>query len=165
MSKSKTYSSWKIAFYVLLGIMLAMMTGYASYKLFSVSNPSPQVVRHDIIITSKDSAKIVFDSLSVIRLENAIGLVEKKNDGRFEVLTWATVLIITLLAGFITINFIVSSTRVKEIVDEKVDEKIKGIQDKISEKYEEISALTLEAEKAKELLSELLQTSKPPKND
>jgi hypothetical protein len=56
------------------------------------------------------------DSLSNLKLESAISSVEKKNDGRFEVLTWSAVLVLTLLAAFAGLNYVASLAKIKEIV-------------------------------------------------
>ena len=82
-----------------------------------------EIVENDSVKATTIKAKL--DSLINLKLENDIKLVEEKNDGRFEVLTWSATLLITLLALFITINFIVSVSKVREIVDVELDKERK----------------------------------------
>jgi hypothetical protein len=84
-----------------------------------------------VVSTLRDSSivKARLDSLSNLKLESAIASVEKKNDGRFEVLTWSAVLILTLLAALAAFNFIASSLQVKEEVDIALEKRFVKMQE------------------------------------
>ena len=82
------------------------------------------------------------DTVAMLRLETAIAAVERKNDGRFEVLTWSAALLITLLVIFISVNFIISQAKVKELVEEAIDKKTGDIQ----KSAEQVADMVVDAE-------------------
>jgi uncharacterized membrane protein YjfL (UPF0719 family) len=148
-----TSNSWKTSFVGLVILVCSTFVGYATYRFLRATDRVETVVHHEI---SGSNCVVKMDSLNIMRLENLISNVAQKNDGRFEVLTWATVLIITFLAAFITINFIMTAARVKEIVDEKITEKTGDLNAQIQKKLEEVTGLTTEAEQIKNTLTNLM---------
>jgi NADH:ubiquinone oxidoreductase subunit 5 (subunit L)/multisubunit Na+/H+ antiporter MnhA subunit len=84
-------------------------------------------------VEQKDKKTIKIDSITILKLENAIAQVEKKNDGRFEVLTWSSTLILAILGILLAINFFVSEAKVKEIIDKKHEDIISNIEKQKSE--------------------------------
>jgi cytoskeletal protein RodZ len=157
MSYTTLQKNWR---YIALGLIIffcGFLIGFTYFKVVSGLEVVSQNIKHEIILKNPQNIdlKLKLDSLSNLRLENAIALVEKKNDGRFEVLTWSAVLVLTLLAAFITVNFIISSAKVREIVDIEIDKKNEEIRNKnedsmaiIESRMEEIDKLGDEAEKA-----------------
>ncbi len=110
---------------------------FLAFKVFYSGTDEFSVIKVELIKDSLNTEKVIkskLDSILTLKLQNDIQLVEKKNDGRFEVLTWSSVLVITLLLVFATINFIISSSKVKEVVDSEMDKKFDEIESK-AEKF------------------------------
>ena len=106
------------------------------------------IVKYEVtIVKSKDDKSIKLDSLQYLKLENAIQQVEKKNDGRFEVLTWSSAFVLTVIVLLLTVNFFVSSSKVKELVDEAIDEKTSKILKKANKTLADIEEQKIAIEK------------------
>ncbi len=156
--KNQSSMNWRIVSNLIIACFIGFIIGFVTFKVTTKIDSIPQGVKYEIIasnITDNTAIKAKLDSLNTIRLENLIALVEKKNDGRFEVLTWSAVLVLTLLAAFITINFIISSAKVKEIVDIEIDRKTEDLRTKardllaeLESKIQEFDNLSDEAEKS-----------------
>ena len=124
------------------------------------------IVKYEVtIVKSKDDKSIKLDSLQYLKLENAIQQVEKKNDGRFEVLTWSSVLVLTVIALLLTINFFVSESKVKELVDKAIDEKTNKIIASTQEVRKQIEENADEIEKIYAKLKELLNNYQSENNE
>lgn len=174
-------NNWKSISYFLITLLIGIFVGFAAFTVWDTSHQSSNIPQFEIIqdVASKGKTiKTRLDSLANIKLQYEIQLVEKKNDGRFEVLTWSSVLVLTLLLVFITVNFIISSAKVRELVDieiEKKTDEIKKKTDSLIEIYEakfkEISKLenelgtkTAEAEKVFEEMKKYNEASGKLKN-
>lgn len=135
MSKSdrKNQQNWQFICYLLISFLVGLTVSFIAYRVMYSSSGDIKEIKIEIVADSTHTEKRIkakLDSLLTIKLQNDIQLVEKKNDGRFEVLTWSSVLVITLLLVFITINFIVSSAKVREIVDTEMDKRTDDIKTK-----------------------------------
>lgn len=155
---NKKYSAYKIALYLAIALIFGFWIGFLYFKMLNTGNEDFRVLKIEIVqdnVIKSATVKAKLDSIVGLKLENDIKLVEEKNDGRFEVLTWSATLLITLLALFITVNFIVSISKVREIVDIELDKRtqeIKQISEKLKENYEaktkEMDGITDETQKA-----------------
>jgi uncharacterized membrane-anchored protein YhcB (DUF1043 family) len=157
---------WKRTTYILIALMIGALVGFlasqlvdknATHSATKIYEITPNDVKKGVVVKAK------IDSVAILKLQNEILLVEKKNDGRFEVLTWSSVLVMTLLLVFITVNFIVSSSKVREIVDIEIDkrtEDIKKRSDDFVENYarheRDMQALIEESEKEFEKMKNLV---------
>lgn len=143
---NKKLKHWILIFYMIISSIIGGIITLLIYNISHIEKPP----RFELIVsdsTKLNSIKIQIDSIYNFKLENMITSVDKKNDGRFEVLTWASILLITLLIAFLTINFIVSSSHVKEIVDEKIKEKYNEIIYSIMELSKSVEEKKLQIEK------------------
>lgn len=154
---------WKQISYYLLALLGGIFLSFLSFQVYNSGKQEFSVIKVQILQDSIVSSKIVkakMDSIATLKVQNDIQLVEKKNDGRFEVLTWSASLLITLLAIFITFNFIVSSSKVKELVDEEMDKRNKEMvqaNNKLQKKYKlEIEKIEELSKKAKKAFEEII---------
>jgi uncharacterized membrane protein YjfL (UPF0719 family) len=158
--------TWKGSTYAILLFILGIIVGFLFNKVNSKIESINKTQRFEIVTSnSRDSSitQMRLDSLNSLRLENTINSIEKKNDGRFEVLTWSSVLVITLLLAFITINFIVSAAKVKEVVDFEIDKRSDEITKRLNLQFDnveklvnKISNIAIEAEEKLNEINSLL---------
>lgn len=156
-SKNRVIESWKNTSLSLIFLIVGIAIGFIYFKVITIGSQDFSVIKVNIVkdsITTEQSVKAKLDSILGLKIQNDIQLVEKKNDGRFEVLAWSSVLVLTLLLVFITINFIVSSSKVRELVDEEIDrrteeikEQTKSFEEYYKNKIIELDSLSAEARK------------------
>ena len=123
--------------------LFAFFAGYEGRSIVNIFTSDLQPKEYGYSITDT-RLKTKADTVAMLRLETAIAAVERKNDGRFEVLTWSAALLITLLVIFISFNFIVSQSKVKELVEEAIDKKTADISQSMNAKYAEVEKYTEE---------------------
>ena len=123
--------------------LFAFFAGYEGRSIVNIFTSDLQPKEYGYSITDT-RLKTKADTVAMRRLETAIAAVERKNDGRFEVLTWSAALLITLLVIFISFNFIVSQSKVKELVEEAIDKKTADISQSMNAKYAEVEKYTEE---------------------
>lgn len=131
-------------------IVFTFLLGYFSNGLFSSWKLNSTQNTHEIklVFTQQKGFNLVkVDSLAILKLQNSIDLIETKNNGRFEVLTWAAYLVIILFVSFMTFNVVISTGKVKEVVDNEIEKKSKKLEKLLSSKLVEFNDLAVKAEK------------------
>lgn len=127
--------TWENIVYKLIILIFVLITGYFGgivyIKLTATDKSNPISLKINDI--SKNNR---LDSLAVIKLENEIKLVENKNDGRFEVLTWSATLLISLLVILMGVNFISSNAKAEDTARDEIDKKTTEIVNSFNLKLE-----------------------------
>ncbi|MEY4539300.1 MAG: hypothetical protein RLZZ306_1057, partial [Bacteroidota bacterium] len=93
-------------------IIISFLLGFCLNSLFFSwkSNITRNVQEIRIVNTPSNGIKPVkLDSIATLKLQNSIDLIESKNNGRFEVLTWSAYLVVLLFISFMTLNVIIST--------------------------------------------------------
>ena len=151
MAKFKNIFTWQFTVIIASCFLLSYLTNHLLTRDLIKSTHSVQEVR--IINNQIGNGKLVkIDSLSVLKLQNSIDLVVQKNDGRFEVLTWGSAIVITIFIAFLTFNVIVSTGKVREVVDAEIEKKSANLDKIFADKLKELDDMIKNAE---EELSEL----------
>lgn len=101
------------------------------------------------------------DSLSILKLQNSIDLISQKNDGRFEVLGWGAALLISIFVAFLTFNAIVSTGKVRELVDSEIEKKSTSLETQLSTKLTELNNIVARAEDELNTLRTIVQNTNP----
>lgn len=110
---------------------------------------------------NKTLGEVKMDSLSILKLQNSIDLISQKNDGRFEVLGWGAALLISIFVAFLTFNAIVSTGKVRELVDSEIEKKSASLETQLSTKLTELNTIVLKAEDELNTLRTIVQNTNP----
>ena len=130
-------------------IIVSFILGFLFDRLFISwkSNITHNINEVRIVNTTQNDLKSVkIDSLAIFKLQNSIDLISQKNDGRFEVLGWGAALLISIFVAFLTFNAIVSTGKVRELVDSEIEKKSESIEKMLNDKLEKYQNLDSKAE-------------------
>lgn len=141
-------------YYALVAVIFFIIGIFFNFHFFA---PKINHVKYEIsVVEQKNKKTVKIDSIAMLKLENMIAQVEKKNDGRFEVLTWSSAFIITIIALLLTINFFVSASKVKELVDDEIEKRTSDIVEKAKKMLAEIELMKSEIEERADESEQLL---------
>lgn len=132
MAKFKNVFTWQFTAIIVFCFTIGFFASFLLMKYIVESSRDIKEIKI-IEVTTKGSSPLKIDTLSVLKLQNSIDLVAQKNDGRFEILGWGAALVIAMFVAFLTFNVIVSTGKVKEIVDEEIDKKSEKIEETLND--------------------------------
>lgn len=137
MNDKKT--SWEKIVYGLVGLIFGILLGFVSSLVYIGVKSNSQANIIEISNKIKDNVKdSKLDSLAIVKLENEIRLVERKNDGRFEVLTWSAGLLVAILVVLMGVNFISSNAKAEDSARDEIDRKAADFKDKMTEELNKV---------------------------
>jgi hypothetical protein len=128
---------------IVIGFLIGCWIGFLGNKIYATTEKIDKVAHFEVIVsTTKEASNVKarLDSLSNLKLESAIAMVEKKNDGRFEVLTWSAVLVLSLLGAFTVFSFVESKSKIRQIVDDELENKSAKIQKEFNDLLSDIKS-------------------------
>ena len=79
-------------------------------------------------------------------LAKSVSEVKERNDGRFEVLTWAAGIMIVVIIAMLSVNFYTSNLKAEDVARDTIDKKTEDIRNDLQREIDKIKVIGKEME-------------------